>query len=165
MNDFERAELLGIEVETHATGTGHAAQEAVAGELFVDAQHALLESHRVHVRADKRHIRANRADIGDMVVKPFQFEAKRAERAGTGRRLGVSGTLDGVAKSLRVREAGIAGNALREANAVLDGRGLEELLNALMHVKHPKLEVEHRLSRHAEQEVARLDDARMHRTD
>src|SRR5205823_8549651 len=56
-------------------------------------------------------------------------------------------------------------NALRQPNTVRDGQALKQLFDALVHVKHAELQVEDWLARHAEQKMARLDDAGMHRTD
>src|SRR5438874_9163834 len=55
-----------LEIKANPAETRHAAQQAVAGEQFIHPQHSLLEPHRVHVGGDERHIRANRADVGDV---------------------------------------------------------------------------------------------------
>ena len=63
-----------------------------------------------------------------------------------------------------MREAGIAGNALGQPDAVGHRDVLEQFLRAFVGVEEPDLEVEHWLAGHAEEEVTRLDDARMHRS-
>ena len=50
-------------------------------------QHAFLEPHRVHVRGDERDVGADGADVRDVIVDAFQFEADRAQRASARRRL------------------------------------------------------------------------------
>ena len=142
--------MVGLEIEANAAQAGHSAQQAVAGKLLVHPEHALFEPHGVHVRGHERHVGANRANVRNVVVETFQLQADRAQRAGARRRLGPRSALDGVAESGCVREARIAGDALRQANTVRDGQGLEKLLKALVHVKHAQLQIEHRLARHAE---------------
>src|SRR5207253_7138599 len=102
-----------------------------SGQWFIDAQHALFEPHRVHLSGDERHIRANRANVRDVVVEALQFEAEHAERAGARRRFDSGRALDGMAEGRRMRETGIAGNTLGQADAKRDGHDLEEYLNAL----------------------------------
>ena len=114
-------ELARAPVGTDAAQRGHAAQQAVAGELFVEPQHALLEPHGVGIGHDEGDIGRDRADVRDMVVNPLQFEADRAQRAPARRRFHVGGSLDRMAKSGRVREAGVTGNALRQPDAVGHG--------------------------------------------
>ena len=48
---------------------------------------------------------------------------------------------------------------------VRHGQALEQFLGAFVDVKHPQLQVEHRLARHAEKEMPRLNDARVDRAD
>ena len=81
--------------------------------------------------------------------------ARRARR-----RFHPGGALDGVAEGRGVGEAGIAGNALRQPHAVRRRAGVSNNFSIpLCDVEHPQLQIEHRLARHAEQEVARLNDA------
>ena len=117
----------------------------------------------MHLGSDERDVGANRADVRDVVVEALQFEAECAQPAGARRRFDSGSALEGMAEGRRVREARITGNTLGEANAVRDGQSFEEFLNALVHVKHAELQVEHRFARRAEQEVAGLDDARVDR--
>src|SRR5206468_3345195 len=79
----QRTQLLSVPIEAHAAQTGHAAQQAVASELFVHAQHALFESHGVHVGDDERHVGADRADVGDVVVDAFQLQTNCPQCART----------------------------------------------------------------------------------
>ena len=53
---------------------------------------------------------------------------------------------------------------LGQWDAVRQWDVLEQLLRALVRVEEPDLEVEHRLAGYAKKEMARLDDARMHRS-
>src|ERR1035438_4612824 len=68
-----------------------------------------------------------------------------------------------MAKGGGVGKAGIAGDALRQADTMGHRHVLEQLLRALVRVEEPDLEVEDGLPSHAEKEVAGLNDARMHR--
>src|SRR5437879_2431628 len=46
-----------------------------------------------------------------------------------------------------------------------NGQTLEKLLGTFVNVEHPKLEVEHRLTRHTKQKMPRLNNSGMHRPD
>ena len=157
--------LIGVPVKTHAAQASHAAQQAVAGELFIDPQDPLLEPHGVHVGRDESHVSADGPDIGDMVIDPLQFQANGAERPGTGGNRHAGGAFDGVAESGGVGKARIARDALGQPHAMVQRQVFEELLRALVDVKHPQLQVKHRFAGHAEEEMPGLDDARMDRPD
>ena len=62
-------------------------------------------------------------------------------------------------------EAGIAGNAFGQPDAVRHRQILEQFFRALVRVEQAQLQIKHRLARHAEQKMPRLDDARMNRAD
>ena len=68
-------------------------------------------------------------------------------------------------KAVGVGEAGIAGNAFGQPDAVRHGQVLEKFLRAFVRVEQAQLQVEHRLARHAEKEMPRLDDAGVNRAD
>ena len=157
--------MLGVEIEADSAQTGHAAQETVSGQSFIDAQDHLLQSHGVHVRCDECHIRADRANIGNMVVQPLQFEAKRAQSAGPRRSLDTTGAFNRVAVSCRMRETCITGNALHQAHAMGHRQAFEQFLSALVNVEHPQLQIEDWFARNTEQEMARLNNAGVHWAD
>ena len=100
-----------------------------------------------------------------MIVEALQFQAERAQGAGPGGNLDPGRPFDRMAESRRVRKTGIAGNALGQADPMRDGQAFEQFLDALVHIKHPELEIEHRFARDAEQKMAGLDDAGVHRAD
>ena len=68
-----------------------------------------------------------------------------------------------MAKRRGVREAGIAGDAFGQPHAVRHRQIFKKFFRALVRVKQAQLQIKHRLARHAEQEMSRLDDAGMHR--
>ena len=45
--------LLGAEIKSDPTQGSHSTQQAVAGEMFVQAQHTLLQTHGVHIGRDE----------------------------------------------------------------------------------------------------------------
>ena len=71
------------------------------------------------------------------------------------------GAFQGVAKGGGMGKAGIAGNALRQPHAMGDRQRFKQFFNPLVDIKQTQLQVEHRFPRHAEQKVARLNDARV----
>ena len=117
--------LTGVEIKTDAARAGHAAQEAVAGEVLVEAQHAFLEAHGVHVGGDEGDVGANGADVGDVIVKALQFQAKGAKGARARRGVGVGGAFQGVAEGDGMGETGIAGNAFGQPHSMRNGQRLE----------------------------------------
>jgi len=62
-----------------------------------------------------------------------------------------------------MRKTGIPGDAFGQGHAVSDRDILEQLLGAFMRVEEANLEVEHRFASHAEEEMARFDNAGVHR--
>ncbi len=62
-------------------------------------------------------------------------------------------------------DGGIAGDALGQLHPFGGGPAFEQLLDAFVGEEQVHLQVDHRLAHHAEAEMARLDDAGMHRPD
>ena len=67
-------ELAGIPIEANAAQARHPAQQAVAGEVLVEPEHLLLESHGMSVGHHEGYIGRDRAYVADVVVEPLQFE-------------------------------------------------------------------------------------------
>ena len=111
-------ELFRVEIKAHAAQARHPAQKTVASQQFIEAQHAFLEPQAVHIRGGKGHIRANRADVADVIVEPLEFEADGAQKSGARRRFQAGGPLHGVTKRGRVRETRIARNAFGQPDAM-----------------------------------------------
>ena len=65
----------------------------------------------------------------------------------------------------RVGDRGVAGDPARQPGRLLPGQGFEPFLDPLVHVAELLLEVEDVLAHGLETEMARLDDAGMHRSD
>ena len=111
----------------------------------------------------ERHVGGDGADVRDVVVDALELEQDDAQVARAGRRLAAGQPLDRVGEGERVAHRRVAGDGLGEEDPVTPRQPLEALLRALVHVEEAELQVEDGLAGHAEVEVARLDDAGVHR--
>src|ERR1017187_5078246 len=89
--------------------------------------------------------------------------SRQIVRSARGRDAG--GALGGVAEGGGVCETGVTGNTFGQPDAVWNGPALKKFSDAFVDVKHPQLQIEHRLARHAEEKMPGLDDARVDRAD
>jgi len=88
----------------------------------------------------------------------------RPEVAGTRRDLDPQQGLDGVRVGQGVPDRGVVGDGLGQEQPPPPGESLEALLDALVHVREPELEVEHRLAGHPEPWGFAPEGASVHRT-
>ncbi len=140
-----------------------AAQQAVAGELFVQAQQPLAQAKALRMGKGETGVVADGAEVGHVVVEALHLQQHQAQGTGARRNLTAGQRLQRLAVGQRVADGGVAGDALGQLDALGGQPALEQLLRALVREVEANLEVNHRLAHHAEAEVPRLDDARVHR--
>ena len=160
----EGFELLDVPIETDTAQAIHAAQKPVAGELFVEAQDAFFEPHRMGIGDGEGHVGGDGADVGDVVIEAFEFQADGAQGPGAGWSFKRRGPLDRMAEGSRVSKAGVAGDALRQADAMRDRNVFKEFLGAFVGIEKADLEIKDRFAGNAEEEMAGFNDARVDRT-
>ena len=153
----------GREVRLHSADGHRPPQETRPEEPFLQRDEALAQELGVRGGDGERHVGGDRADVRDVVVDALQLEQHDAQGPRARRRLAAGQPLDRVAEGGRVAQRGIAGDALGQEDAVTPRQALEELLRALVRVEEAELQVEDRLAGDAEEEVAGLDDAGVHR--
>src|ERR1051326_6565716 len=119
----------------------------------------------MHVGGHEGDVGANCADVGDVIVDAFQFEAGGPQGVGAWRRFNVCCAFDSVAKSSGMRETGIAGNAFGQPDAVCERKIFEKLFCALVDVEHSQLQIEDWFARDAKKEMPRLDGPGVNRAD
>ena len=149
----------------HPAERDRAPQEARPEEPFLDGDEAFPEHLGPAGRDREGDVGRDRADVGDVVVQPLQLEEHRPQVAGASRHLDARQPFDGVRIGQGVPDRGVAGDRLGQEQAVAPRELLEALLDALVDVEEPELQVQHRFSGHPEAEVPRLDDAGMHGPD
>ncbi len=140
-------------------------KQARAEEPLVQTDQPLALRLRAAGRDRERHVGRERADIGDVVVEALQLEQHDPQRRRARRHLDAGQPLDRVAVGERVTDRRVAGNRLGEEQPVSPRQPLEALLDSLVNVEEPELQIQHRLAGHAKPEVSGLDDARVHRAD
>ncbi len=72
------------------------------------------DAHGVCVQDAVADVVAERADVGDVVVEPFEFEQDRALALGVGRHRPAGGVLDGEAVGQSVADRGVAADPFCE---------------------------------------------------
>ena len=147
------------EVALHAAERHRAAQQTRAEEALLDPDEPFPQGLRPTRRDREGDIGCDSPDVRDMVVDALELEEHDAEVAGARRRLDVGQPLDRVGVREGVADGRVSGDRLRQEQPVAPGQPLEALLDALVHVEQPELEVEDRLSGDSESEMAGLDDA------
>jgi hypothetical protein len=142
-----------------------AAEQAVSGGLGVEPEQLLADALGVGVQDAVADVVAQRADVGDVVVEPLQFEQDRALAGGLGGYRPPGGVLDGEAVGEGVPDGGVAADALGQWQAGGGGTAFEEFLNAFVDEPQAGLEFEDGLADDGEAEVAGFDKAGVHRAD
>src|SRR5271157_3038736 len=100
-----------------------------------------------------------------MTVDPLHLQVDSTQVLRTVRYNNIAGLLHRLAIGGRMRDAVIPRNALRQVNSLCIGHAFGQLLYAFMRVPEAYFQVNDRLARHTEPEVAGLDDARVNRAD
>ena len=137
----------------------------MSDQTRVQAQQIFAQAQRVHVGDGKTRVRANRADIGDMIVEPFELEQNDSE-VRRARWNGHAGErFDRLTKREGVRHARVAGNSLGQFESLGERGGLEELFNAFVDEIHARFEIDDRFAFDAEAKMTGLDDAGVDGTD
>jgi hypothetical protein len=109
----------------------------------------------------ERHVGRQRADVGDVVVDALELQQDHTQHTGTRGYLHSGQSLDRMRVGQSMAHSRVARNRLCQEQAVPPGEPLEALLDSLVDVEEPELQVQHRLTGHPEAKVARLDDAGM----
>ena len=129
------------------------------------AQHALAQDAALRMHEGERGVVADRADVAEMIGEPLELGHQRAQIARARRRFDVERRLDGVGEGDRIGDGAVAGGAPGKPRRLVDGRAGHQRLDALVHVAEALFEPHHGLAVGGEAEMARLDDAGMHRAD
>ena len=140
-----------------------AAQQPVAGDLVVDPQQVFLHPLCLVVQDRVPDVIAQRADVCDVVVHPFQLEQYGPHlsiRHGNGCAASV---LDGLAERQGVPDRGVPADPFGQLDSLCGRPCLEELLDAAVHEPQAHLQVQDGLANDGEPEMARADHSRVHR--
>ena len=146
-------------------GPDGAAEQAVAGDLGVEAQQLLAEGQGACLGEAEADVVAQRADVGDVVVEALEFEQHCPEPGRLGGHRDLAGVLDREAVGEVVRYRAVAGDAFRERDRGAGVLALEEALDAAVQEPQPGLHLQDRLPDDGEPEVAGLDEPGVHGAD
>src|SRR5207244_7384860 len=111
--DGPQAGGFGDGVQGGAAGVDAAAEQAVAGDLGVEPEQLLADALGVRVQDAVADVVAEGADVGDVVVEPFEFEQDRPLARGLGGYTVAGGRPDGQAGRAGVTGGGGAAGAAR----------------------------------------------------
>ena len=138
---------------------------ALSQGLFGGTQQLFLESGELGQAHSKARVVAQRAQIAQMIRKTLQLQGKRSQPYCTWRYARSAHTLERLTISPRECDGGIAGDPRGQPVAFEQGQLGETPLDALVHIAEVLLEPEDLLAHDRKAEMARLDDARVHRSD
>ena len=134
-------------------------------QTFIQAHHQLPQPAGMRVGHHKADVGSDRSDIADVIADALQFQEDGPHDAGARGKLDTGGVLNRLAERGSVGESRIARDAFRQEDGAMDRHVFEQLLGALVRIEHAQLQIQNRLARHREIEVARLDDSGMHGSD
>ena len=140
-----------------------AAQQPMPGDGGVEPQQLFPDALSVRVGQPESDVVGQRAQVGDVVVEPFQFDEQGAEPVRIVAQFDAESILDGEAVGNRMRDGGIAADALGQPYRAVGRAALEELFQAPVHEPESSLESQDRFARDGEAEVAWLDQPGVHR--
>src|SRR5689334_2699883 len=126
-------------------------------------QRALTEDAGLRMHERERSVVADGADVTEMIGDAFKLRHERAQIDRPRRRLEFQRGLGRPRKSVGIRDRAIPGRAARELCRSREGKAGHELLNPFVHITEPLLQSHHALAIGSKTEMARLDDAGMHR--
>ena len=100
-----------------------AAEQPVPGDLVVDAQQLFADPLRLVVQDAVADVVAQRADVVDVVVQPFQLQQDRPDLLGGRVDRHAVGVLDGPAERQRVADGGVPADPFGQFDPVARGCG------------------------------------------
>jgi hypothetical protein len=111
----------------------------------------------------ERGVVADRADVAEVIGEPLELSHQRPQMACPWRRFDGERRLDGVGERDRIGDSAVAGGPRGKPRRLVDGRAAHQRLDALVYVAEPLFEPNHGLAAGGKAEMARLDDAGVHR--
>src|SRR5262245_23065531 len=152
-------------VVTDAARRDAAAQQPIAGELFIQSQQPLAQPKTVRVREGESRVVCDHSEVGDVVVEPLHLQQDNAQEARAFRDLGPGSSFERLAVGERMANGSISRNAFGQFHSFGGRAAFKQLLRPLVCEVEPNLQINYRLADDAEAEVPGLDDARMNRSD
>ena len=125
----------------------------------------LADPHRVRMGDAEGDVIAHRPEVGHVVVHPFELEQDAAQHPSARWWCARRRILESQAVGKVVADRRVTGDPFRQFDTGGGGAALEQPLDALVDEPQPGLDVQDGLADDREAEVARLDDAGVHRTD
>ena len=129
---------MGSSRSARAAGNTAAAEQPVTGDPVVEAQQLLADPQGVRVEDAVADVVAQRADVGHVVVEPFELEQCRPAGAAPGRGTGQSRVLDGEAVGEGVADGGVAGDPLGQRRPRRPGVGPRKSFSMPLWTNHSR---------------------------
>ena len=159
----DRAGCVGGKLDRDAAGHDAVHHQPVAEAGGGTAQHALAQHAAMGQHDAERGVVADRPEIAEVVGNPLEFRQHAAQPHGARRRLDAQRRFHRARERQAIGNRAVARRAAGEARGVLECRAMHQALDALVRVAEALLEPHHRFAIGGEAEMARLDDAGVHR--
>ena len=156
---------VGRQIDRDAAGYDAVHHQAMAEAGGGTAQHALAQDAAMRQHDAERGIVADRAEVAEVIGDPFQFRHHAAQPDRARRRLDAECRFHGARERQCIGDGAVPRRAARETRRLIERRAMHQVLDALVHVAEALLEAHHRFAIGGEAEMARLDDACVHRAD
>ena len=127
------------------------------------AQHLLPQDAALRMHEREGRVVADRADIAEMVGKPFKLGHECAQMQRARRNLHIPRGFNRMRKGQRISDGAVARRAAGKPARLVERCTGHELLDAFVHIPQPLFQSHHRFAVRGETEVPRLDDARVDR--
>ncbi len=156
---------VGRKIVLHAARDHLVHHQAMAEAGVGRAQDLLAQEAEARMQDGESCVVADGADVAAMIGEALELAGERAQPDGARRNLPAKRRLDRAGEGERVGDRAVARDAAGEQRGALERRAGHERVDPLVHVAEPLLEADHRLAVGGEAEMARLDDAGVHRAD
>ena len=161
----ELRRAVGGDVAGDAAGHDGIHHQPVAEAGFGRAQDSFAQDSALRMHDRERSIVADRADVAEMIGQPLQLRHQRAQVNRARRHLDLQRRLGGLREGDRIGDRAVARGAAGKACRLLQRRARHQRFDALVRIAEPLFQPHHVLAVGGEAEMARLDDAGMHRAD
>ena len=152
-------------VDARASRHDEVHEVALSQRVFGGAQQLFLEPRELGESDSKARVIAQRAEVAQVIRKTLQLQGKRSQPCCTRRYARSAHTFERLTIGPRECDSRIAGDPRGQPVAFEQGQLGESPLDALVHISEVLLEPENLFAHDGKAEMARLDDARMHRSD
>ena len=156
---------VGQRLQRDRAGADGAAQQPMPGDGGVEPQQLFADALSVRVGECESDVVGQRAQVGDVVVEPFEFDEQRPQPVHLVGEFDPERVFDGEAVGERVRDGGVAADAFGQVDRAVGRPAVEELFQAAVDEPQSGLEPQHGFAGDGEAEMAGFDQPGVHGAD